>query len=259
MSGLFAVYKREVALIFRSPIAYAISFALLIFVGMVFATNIASIAQAQAAAAGGFAQPVNVTATQLMQSILSLFAFFVFLVAPLLTMRLLSEEAREGTLEVLMTLPMSEWAFVVGKFLAVWTFYTVVLLLTLVHLALLLPFGAGNGALLFSGYLGAWLYGGAGLALALVWSAVTEDQIVAAFLGAATVLIFFFMSDFASIASGQFAFIGEILRELGLTTHFQASLLQGIIRAEDVLYFALVIGVALFITTLLVGTRRWRA
>lgn len=260
MSGLLAVYKREVALIFRTSVAYGIAFALFIFIGILFTTNISLIAEQQALAAQqNFGAPPNVTATNLVIQNLGLITFLMFLVAPLLTMRLLSEEAREGTLEVLMTLPMGDWAFVTGKFLAAWTFYTVLLLLSLVHLVLLLPLGPVNGPLIATAYLGAWLYGGAAMALTLIWSAVTEDQIVSAFLGAATVLVFFLMDSFAVLASGQFAQLGDLMRELGFSPHFQSTLLAGVLRAQDVVYFLLMIAVSLFITTLIVTSRRWRA
>lgn len=259
MTGFFAVYKREVAHIFRTSIAYGIAFALFIFVGFIFTTNLSTIAQQQDFAAQGFGAPPNVTATDLIVSNLGLITFLMFLVAPLLTMRLISEETREGTLEVLMTLPMGDWAFVAGKFFAAWTFYTVLLLLSLVHLVVLTALGPVNAQLVATAYLGAWLYGGAAIALTLIWSAMTEDQIVSAFLGAATILVFFLMDQFAVLASGQFAQLGNLMRELGFAPHFQTTLLSGVLRAQDVVYFLLMIAVSLFITTLIVTSRRWRA
>lgn len=255
MRALWAVYKRETALIFRSPIAYAVTFALMIFLGLLFAAIIASVALSQAQGAQG-----GVSAGILVTQILSTLVFLMFLIAPLMTMRLLSEENREGTLEVLMTLPMSDWTFVVGKFLAVWTFYTVMLLLTLVHLLILRSLGPVNGGLVALAYFGAWLYGGAALALTMIWSAITEDQIVAAFLGAATLLGLFLADGIALVISDQvFPGGAEFVRQLGFTTHYDNTMLQGILRAEDVLYFVLVMIVSLFITSIIVGTRRWRA
>lgn len=259
MRALWAVYKRETALIFRSPIAYAVTFALMIFLGILFAAILASVALTQAQQQQGFgggAPSAGVLVTQ----ILSTLVFLMFLIAPLMTMRLLSEENREGTLEVLMTLPMSDWTFVVGKFLAVWTFYTVMLLLTLVHLFILRSLGPVNVGLVSLAYFGAWLYGGAALALTMIWSAITEDQIVAAFLGAATLLGLFLADGIALVISDQvFPGGAEFVRQLGFTTHYDNTMLQGILRAEDVLYFVLVMIVSLFITSIIVGTRRWRA
>src|SRR5690349_16553018 len=157
MRQVWAVYKRELGLYFRSPIAYAVAFALLLLFGLIFSSNVSQLNQ-------------RTTADNL-NFIPSLLTFLLFLVGPLLTMRLLAEENREGTLEVLMTLPMSESMFIIGKFLAVWTYYTVVLALTLVYYLILNSIGIPDHGRAVGVYLGAWLYGGAVLAITMIWSA----------------------------------------------------------------------------------------
>ncbi len=251
MRAFWAVYRREVAHIFTSVIAYGIAFALMLFIGWLFAGQVAVIQQNTQS---------QIPATDVALLNLDVLTFLLFLVSPLLTMRLLSEESREGTLEVLMTLPMSDAAFVVAKFMAAWTFYTFVLLLTLVHVGLLANYAPINIGLAFTSYLGAWLYGGATLAVSYIWSAVTEEQIVAAFLGAATVLLFYLIGQLAILVDAQstIAPLADIMRELAFTAHYQQTMSTGIIRAEDIVFFGLVIAVSLFLTTLIVGTRRWR-
>ncbi|MBL8117965.1 MAG: ABC transporter permease [Anaerolineae bacterium] len=248
MRQIFAVFKRELGLYFRSPVAYAITFALLLFFGLQFSSAVTS-ANGQAPA-------------DALNYVPSLLTFLMFLVAPLLTMRLLAEETREGTLEVIMTMPIRESQFIIGKFLAVWAFYTVILLLTVVYHLILTTIGIPDYGRAFSMYLGAWLYGGATLALAMIWSAVTEDQVVAAFLGAATVLVFYLsnvaataVSNLPNVSEG----LGAFIRELGLQSHYETTLLNGIVRAEDILYFVFLIVAALFITTRIVEVRRWRS
>ncbi len=243
----WAVYKREVSAYFRSPVAYAIAFALLMFLGVLVNGYIA-----QANGQG----PADSTLAP------SLLTFLMFLIAPLLTMRLLAEESREGTLEVLMTLPMGDFQFVLGKWLAAWTYYTVLLLLTLVYHVVFTIIGVPDSGAVFGSYFGAWLYGGAVLAICMIWSAVTEDQIVAAFLGAASVLVLY-LADVISLwvggQDGTNSAIANFVRELGLTAHYNATMARGILRAEDVVYFVFLIIGALFITTRIVETRRWRA
>jgi ABC-2 type transport system permease protein len=250
MSKIFAVFKRELALYFRSPIAYAIAFALFLFFGLLYSDRLNQFNQ-QAPADG-----VNIVP--------NLLTFLLFLVGPLLTMRLLAEETREGTLETLMTLPMSEAQFIIGKFLAVWAYYTVILLISVIYHVLLIQVGVPDAGRAFTMYLGAWLYGGAVLAITMIWSAVTEDQIVAAFLGAATVLVLYL----AEIAAGSIASLPDqnvantlstFVRELGFQSHYDSTMLQGVIRAEDVVYFILMMIGALFITTRIVEVRRWRS
>jgi ABC-2 type transport system permease protein len=250
MNKIYAVFKRELALYFRSPIAYAIAFALFLFFGLLYSDRLTQFNQ-QAPADG-----VNIVP--------NLLTFLMFLVAPLLTMRLVAEETREGTLETLMTLPISEGQFIIGKFLAVWGYYTVIILISIIYHLLLLQVGTPDAGRAAAMYFGAWLYGGAVLAITMIWSAVTEDQIVAAFLGAATVLVLYLAEVAASsiaalpdqnLATGLSTFI----RELGLQAHYDQTMMQGVVRAEDVLYFILMMIGALFITTRIVEVRRWRS
>ena len=244
----FAVFKREFGLYFRSPIAYGIAFAILFFLGVLFNGYISQI-NGQGPADSTYAP--------------GLLTFLTFLIAPLITMRLIAEESREGTIEVLMTLPMNESQFIIGKFLAAWAYWTVLLALTLVYHVILLSIGTPDLGVMYGAYLGAWLYGGAVLAVTLIWSAITEDQIVAAFLGAATVLVLYLAEIAATMIAGQSAattsWLADFVRELGLQAHYDQTLARGIIRAEDVLYFILMIVGALFITVRIVETRRWRS
>ena len=248
MRQTFAVFKRELGLYFRSPVAYAIAFALLLFFGLLFSNSLNQANQ-------------QAPADQL-NYIPSVFTFLLFLVAPLLTMRLLSEEAREGTLEVLMTMPITEAQFIIGKFLAVWAYYTVLLLLMVIYYVILTMVGVPDSGRAFGLYFGAWLYGGAALAVTMIWSAVTEDQVVAAFLGAATVLVLY-LAEVAAGAIGNLPNVnpglGSFIRELGFQAHYESTMLNGVIRAEDVLYFVFMIIAALFITTRIVEVRRWRS
>ena len=251
MRATFAVFKREVGLYFRSPIAYAIAFAMLFFLGVLFNGYVAQ-------ANGQF--PADPTYAP------GLLVFLTFLIGPLLTMRLIAEESREGTLEVLMTLPMNEGSFIIGKFLAAWFYYTVLLGLTLIYLVIFAAIGVPDWGTAFGAYFGAWLYGGTVLAVTIIWSAVTEDQVVAAFLGAATVLVLYLTDVAAQWIAGQSpqgganpSGLADFVRELGLQAHYNSTLGRGIIRLEDILYFVFMIIAALFITTRVVETRRWRA
>jgi ABC-2 type transport system permease protein len=266
MRAIWAVFKREIALYFRSPIAYAVAFAIYFFIGLLFAGNVIQAVQINTDPQFGGG---NIPATVLLNAT-QLITFLMFLIGPLLTMRLIAEENREGTLEVLMTLPMNESAFIIGKFLAVWAYYTVLLLFTLVQVLLLNMIGILDFGIVFTTYLGAWLYGGAVLAICMIWSAITEDQVIAAFLGAATVLVLYlselgaiYVDNLTQASTSPAALraggvISGFIREIGLNGHYQTALVQGLIRAQDIAYFIFMIVAALFITTRIVETRRWR-
>jgi len=246
MRSILAVFKRELALFFRSPVAYAVAFALFLFMSVLFSAYVYQ-ANGQFPAQAGFAP--------------NFLTFLMFLIAPLLTMRLLAEENREGTLEVLMTLPMHERNFIIGKFLAAWAYYTVLVLLSAIYYILFVIIGVPDQGVALGAYFGAWLYGGAVLAVSMIWSAVTEDQIVAAFLGSATILVLYLADQAALIFSSQqgSSAAANFVRELGLQAHYNSTMLRGVVRAEDIVYFVFVIIGALFITTRIVETRRWRA
>lgn len=241
-----AVYKRELMLYFRSPVAYFIGFAVIFFLSLLFNGYVAS---------ANNAAPANSTYMP------NLLTFLMFLIAPLLTMRLLAEESREGTLEVLMTLPMGDWQFVLGKFLAAWTYYTVLLLITVVYHIVNLQIGVPDLGETFGAYFGAWLYGGAVLAVCMIWTAVFEDQIIAAFLSAATVLVLYLADIGANALAAQpnLRLAAEILRELGLQSHFNTTMARGVLRLQDVAYFVFVMIASLFITVRIIEARRWRA
>jgi ABC-2 type transport system permease protein len=258
MSKIFAVFKRELGLYFRSPIAYAVAFALLLFIGVLFTGNLSQAVSYNASALQQGGAGIKASDLNIAPSVLT---FLMFLIAPLLTMRLLAEESREGTIEVLMTLPMNEAHFIIGKFLAVWAYYTILLLITVIYHLVLTIVGMPDMGVQFGSYFGAWLYGGAVLAVSMIWSAVTEDQIVAAFLGAATILVLYLAESAAISIGNQGALAGaqNFIRELGLQAHYNSTLQNGIIRAEDIVYFIFLIIGALFITMRIVETRRWRA
>lgn len=258
MRSIWAVYKRELRLYFQSITAYAMMFGFLFAYGVIVSSNVANISAYNVEIAGSAQIPL--TAGDLLSGSLSSLMFLLFLVAPLLTMRLLAEESREGTLEVLMTLPVSESRFIIGKFLSVWTFYTVMLVLTLVHTMLISNISPIDSGLIVSAYIGAWLFGGAVLAVSMIWSAMTDDQIMAAFLSAMTIILLLLAESVAIWASGQDITAGsvEFIRELGLQAHYHDTLLEGVFRIHDVLYFFLMMIAGVFITTRLVETRRWR-
>lgn len=266
MRSILAVYKRELGLYFRSPLAYIIAFALFGFLGLLFTASVIQAVNANLNPNPQFDGAAQIPATFVL-SATDLLTFLMFLIGPLLTMRLIAEENREGTLEVLMTLPMNESAFIIGKFLAAWTYYTILLAFTLLQVWMVSWIGVPDYGVVTGMYLGAWLYGGAVLAICMIWSAITEDQVVAAFLGAATILVLYlteagaiYLNSLDTTGTNQaLANLGSYLRAIGLNTHYQTSMALGTIRAHDVAYYVFMVIGALFITIRLVETRRWRS
>lgn len=241
MSGLGVIFRREIGAYFTSPITYTIVAAFLLVTALVFNTNLTTSVTVE---------PVN---PAIVPNALS---FFLIFFGPVLTMRLIAEEAREGTLELLLTSPITEAAIVIGKFLSAWAFYTLLLGLTLSYQIILASSTSPDAGVGISAYIGIWLYGGATLAVGLVCSALTDSQVVAAFLSVAALLLLY-LGDFAGqiVASLD---VATIIRAVSLPGHYTGSFALGLVRFEDIVYFAGFITVALFITLRLVEGRRVR-
>jgi ABC-2 type transport system permease protein len=244
------IARREIGQYFTSPIAYLVAFAILELTGFLFVSDLAS-------RAGN--NPPDGTV------VLGAFGFFTVFFAPLITMRLFAEETREGTLEVMMTMPIRDSDIVIGKFLGAWFYYSLILAVTLTYQGILLiltrPEAYELSASLdvgpvISSYMGIWLFGGSALAVGILFSAITENQIVAGFL-AMTSLFLLWLSDFAGLII-QNRPVAEVLRSLSLQSHYSTSFLIGVIRFEDVVFFIGLIVVMLFITTRWIESWRWR-
>lgn len=250
---MWIIFRRELTQYFVSPIAYLVAFAILLLTALNFNNDLETRVLN--------AQPPDGTVT------LQSFAFFMIFFAPLLTMRLLAEEAREGTLELLLTMPVRDLDIVVGKFLGAWAYYTGILMLTLIYPIITLILTTFDPAPLSSdmdigpviaGYLGIWLFGGATIAVGLFFSALTENQIVAGFLSMSTLFILW-LGDLAGLlpASIVSTDVARALREISLQAHYSASFVIGVIRAEDVVFYCGVMAVMLFATVQILESRRW--
>jgi ABC-2 type transport system permease protein len=241
MRNIWIIFKRELAAYFTSPIAYLVAFAVLLLCGLYFNSDLA--------ARNNRAQPDGTV-------VLAAFASLTILFAPLMTMRLMAEENKEGTIELLMTLPVNDSDIVIGKFLGAWAYYTIVLALTLVYQVINIWVAVPDLGVVISAYMGVWLYGGAALAVGVVFSALTENQIVAAFLSLAAMLGLWLSDNVGLIINNRE--LATLARGFSFRTHYLYSFGVGLIRFEDVIFFVGVIAVMLFITIRLVESRRWR-
>ncbi|MDZ4763854.1 MAG: ABC transporter permease [Chloroflexota bacterium] len=235
------VWRREVVQYFTSPIAYLIAAAILLLTGVVYNQDLL--------------RSIGVKPAE-PSLIPQVFAFTMVFFAPLLTMRLFAEEKREGTLELLMTAPAPDGGIVMGKFLGAWTFYTLLLALTSLYTIILSTITAPDYGHIICAYIGIWLYGGAMLAVGMMFSALTENQIVAAFLSMIALILLWLGDQAGQLISN--IDIARIVRGLSLQGRFNSSFAVGLLRAEDVAFFAGIIVVVLYITIRLIEANRWR-
>ena len=180
--------------------------------------------------------------------------FVMVILAPILTMRLLAEEQKLGTLELLMTAPVRDHEVVLGKFLASLVIFVVTLALTSYYVILLYWYGDPDTGPLMSGYLGFILYGATTLAVGILASAMTSNQLVAAVLSFGVLLILVLLNLVTAAVSGT---AEEILIQLSPQSHLD-DFLRGVIDTWHLIYYITFIAAVLFLTIRLVESRRWR-
>lgn len=176
------------------------------------------------------------------------------ILVPVITMRTFAEEKRSGTYELLMTSPLTVTEIVLGKFLGAFTFVFLMLLLTGIYPLILVAYGNPEPGVILSGFLGLLLLATAFVAVGLLTSSFTENQIIAAVSCMVTLLLLYVISWPADTAGEG---LGALLKYVSLTEHF-GEMVKGVIDTRDLMYFGSVIVLALFLTQRSVESLRWR-
>ncbi|HLO15396.1 MAG TPA: ABC transporter permease subunit [Anaerolineales bacterium] len=249
MRNIWTIAKREYNHYFISPIAYVVAFITLLILGIYF-VYIIGIVSRQALFGGSQAPDIT--------PINWLFVFLMIFTAPAITMRSLSDEARSGTLELLLTAPIRDFELVAGKWLGGLLFFLSILAVTLVFPLILngLVSPGIDQKLVMSSYLGVILVAASLLALGVGISAIFSNQI-AAFIATLGLffLIWFMMSLFSNLIQGSGS---AVFQYLNLSAHFTDALNTGNIKLSDLVYFFSLIALGLFTGTTALEIRRWR-
>lgn len=258
MRHVTAIAGRELRSIFATPVAYVMISVYLVSTGFTFflalRSFLAAIQQIQAYQLFQMLEQFNLN-QGLIEPTLGIASFVFLLLIPLLTMRAFAEERANGTLELLLTSPLTIWEIVIGKYLAV-----IVVLLLLVALSALYPallFYFGNPELLqtLSGLLGLLLYGAAFASIGCFISALTRSQMSAALVTFFVGLILYLIDYFAELSlQGGWQ---KVVRYLGLRAHFD-TLASGMVQSEDLVYFAILTIFFLSLVRAVIESLRWR-
>lgn len=252
---VWPVFKKELRLYFTSPVAYAVGTIFLLIAGYFFYSIFAffTMASMQAMMNPAMARELNVT-DSVMRPLFSNVSVILLLIMPLLTMRLIAEERRAGTIELLLTYPVRDGAVLAGKYLAALALYAMMIGLTLVYPGMVAYFAELEWGPLATGYLGLLLMGAAFLAVGLFASALTENQIVAAVITFGVLLMFWVIGWSADYAGGAF---GRVLAHLSILEHNE-SFSRGVLDTKDVIYYLNFTALALFLTLRALEARRWK-
>ncbi|MBO21158.1 MAG: ABC transporter permease [Rhodospirillaceae bacterium] len=242
MLNVWIVARRELSAYFTSPLAYVF---IVIFLAL----------------AGGltffFGQWLERGQADLQVFFIYHPYLYLFLI-PAVGMRLWAEERKSGTIEFLLTLPVTTGQIVIGKFLAAWVFAGIALALTFPMWVTVNMLGQPDNGVILAAYIGSWLMAGGFLALSACVSALTKNQVIAFVLASA--LCFVFMMSGVEIIQSFFrawapqAFV-ESIAELSFLTNF-GEVSQGVIDIRDLIYFLSVIGVALFVNAAIVEAKK---
>lgn len=235
MSGVAAVYRKELLSYFRSPIAYFVLAVFLLGTGYFFTYN------------------MFLTGSASMTETFRDMGILLITVSPLVSMRLFSAEYSGRTMELLMTLPLKPWEIVLGKFLGAVTILLLMTAGTLIDLVPLYLFGNPQTTTIVAGYVGFVLLGLACLAVGQFFSALTQNQIVAALITVPVLLSFWFIGHLQSFQT-SYALRG-LFGYLSFALHF-ADFVLGLIRSEGVVFFLIVSAIALALNASYLQWRR---
>jgi ABC-2 type transport system permease protein len=260
MRGILAIYRRELGGYFVSPIAYVVIGFFLALTGYLFSDFVARVIEYSFRAqmqGGQFGAPPTIDAPML---VIRNFAGFVttilLFLAPMLTMGVYAEERKRGTMEMLMTSPITEFQIVIGKFLASLSLFVVMLAPTLIYHTIMSLYSepAMPWRIVWTGYLGIFLLGAGLLALGSFISSLTENQIVA---GVVTFVIFLMLWILDFGVRGSTTTVGEIMKYLSLLQHYD-TFAQGVIDTSSIVFYLSVVALGLFLTLRNLDSMRWR-
>lgn len=183
---------------------------------------------------------------------------FLFLI-PAITMRSFAEEKKAGTMELLLTQPVTDWQLIGGKFLAAWAVVLFALLPTLIYYGSVYQLGSPVGNLdsagIFGSYIGLLLLGGVFTSIGIFASSLTENQVIAFIL--AVFLCFILFTGFSALAGlGGDGPVGYYVAQLGILYHYEA-MSRGLIDSRNLVYFVTVIGLMLLLTQVVLNSRKW--
>jgi len=219
MNKIWTITKRELRSFFDSLMAYIMLIAFLGFSGFftwLYGNDVFFVGQAS------------------LQSFFSIAYWTVFFFIPALTMRLLAEENRSGTIELLLTKPVTHWQVVLGKFTATFLLIALALALTIPYYITVANIGNIDHGAVISGYIGLLLMSATYISIGLFTSSISNNQIVGFLLA---LFIGMFLHIIFNVLAGNFTgFVGEILNFLSLSTHFE-SISRGVIDSKDLIYF----------------------
>jgi ABC-2 type transport system permease protein len=259
MRNVLAIIERELRAYFNSPIAYVVLTIFVFLSGLFFRSILAQvmqmglISQMQAQQLGP--RPMDMPG-MISRGFLSTMSVILLFIMPMLTMGLFSEEKKRGTIELLLTAPLTDLQVVLGKFLAAGTFFVILLLSTVVPVGALYLYSDPASGPILTAYLGLLLYGLAIVAIGLFISTLTENQIIAAVLSFGTIMVLWLVDVVANNTESP---IGKsVLTYLSILSHLD-DFMKGVLSTTHIIFYISLMLIGLFLTYRSIDSLRWRA
>jgi ABC-2 type transport system permease protein len=253
LRNVLAIAEKELRSYFASPIAFVIIGLFALLFGWFFYVYLTFFVQRSTGMAqfGGGATNIN---QDMIRYVLMNSAVIILFVMPMITMRTYAEEKRSGTIELLLTSPLTDVQIILGKFFGAMGLYASMLLVTLLYMGILFVYGNPEWRPIAAGYLGLLLMGGCFISLGLFISSLTKNQIVAGVLTFAVFLMLWVINWFGEQAGPT---ARAILDHLSIVQHYD-DFARGIIDTKHVVYYLSFITFGLFLTAKSVDSERWR-
>ena len=237
MPAIWILTKKELKSYFNSPVAYIVIILFLLISGWIFTSNMFLSKTSDLRPLFGFISNY-------------LFLFFI----PALAMRLFSEEKRSGTIELLGTLPISEWQMVLGKYIPAFILMCLMLVLTLINYITISYLGNPDSGATIGGYVGLMLMASSYLAIGLFTSSLSKNQIISFILSFAIIFMFIIFDYIKNFVGG---FTATIFEYLSTSYHYQA-IERGVLDTRNLIYYVSLTFVFLFLTAQVLQSRKWK-
>jgi len=248
MNNLLALTAREWKAFWYSPVAYVVGAFFLIMQGWVFWLLLAVLNDPRVDPTWRIAQ--------FFFGGTFFYWFSVLIIAPLLTMRTFSEEKRTGTIELLLSAPVTDWQVVLAKFLGAWLCFCMLWASTVPLFLLLRAYTPLDWGPVLTGYLGSWLLGAVLIAIGVFASSMTRNQVIAAVVGFVLILLLFSIGLLDMFVTDRES--KNLVQYLSLLDHFQG-FSKGLLDTRPIVFYLSLTATALFLTVRVIGNSRWRS
>jgi ABC-2 type transport system permease protein len=235
VANITHIFLKELRSYFNSPVAYIVIVVFLGILGWFFTSNLFI---------------ANISS---LRAVFETTPFLLLFFAPAITMRLISEEKKSGTLELLLTKPVKEYEIILGKFFAAWVLYSAALIPTLAYYLTVSVIGTLDFGPVVGGYLGLIFIGAVFISIGVFGSSITENQVVGFIVSFLIVFVLFMLDKVLFYVPASFA---SVLEYLSIDYHF-SNIARGIIDSRDLLYYLSTSGFTLLLGSVVLQKRRW--